>query len=168
MSKVTNHRTLGRAAEADAGDSRMHPVRLWRTVPAEDFDRSRRFAVGAYVASLANRGIEWRQAVAGDRACAVRIALRMQVPDEFSAEVDATMTLLAHCALGGSAAAALVLAHLLRRMPLDRPRRNRLATSWLVRNVGLGRNGIAAALMTHRGKSFPVSPEACGKKECRS
>jgi hypothetical protein len=168
MSKVTNHRTPDKTAEAIASDSSPHPLRLWRTIPAEDFDRSRQFAVGAYVASLTNRGIEWRHAVAGDRACAVRIAFRMEVPEEIDADVDATMTLLAHCALDGSAAAALVLAYLLRKMPLNGPLRNRLATSWLVRNVAPGRNGITAAPMKHRSANGFVTSGIRDEKECRS
>jgi hypothetical protein len=48
---------------------------------------------------------------------------------------DARMSLLLYSALNGSAAAALVLAHLLRKMPIDGTMKNRLATSWLVRNL---------------------------------
>jgi hypothetical protein len=78
---------------------------------------------------------EYRSAIAGDAACAARIALRMVVPDEIGYPTDARMTLLLHSALRGSAGAALVMAHMLRKMPLDHKLKNRLATSWLVRNL---------------------------------
>ena len=47
------------------------------------------------------------------------------------------MTVLLHNTLRGSAGAALVLSHLLRRMPIDRVLRRRLATSWLAHNLRL-------------------------------
>jgi hypothetical protein len=91
--------------------------------------------VCAYIVEFSPRDIEWREAIAGDAACAVRIALRMEIPDEVTYPVDARMSLLLYSALNGSAAAALVLAHLLRKMPLAGDMKNRLATSWPVRNL---------------------------------
>jgi hypothetical protein len=112
-----------------------YPCKLWRMLPAEAFDDYRRLAVCAYILEFSPRDVEWRKAIAGDAACAVRIALSMQIPDEVAYSVDARMSLLLYSALNGSAAAALVLAHLLRKMPLDGDIKNRLATSWLVRNL---------------------------------
>jgi hypothetical protein len=112
-----------------------YPCRLWRMIPADAFDESRRLAVCAYIVEFSPRDIEWREAIAGDAACAVRIALRMEIPDEVTYPVDARMSLLLYSALNGSAAAALVLAHLLRKMPLDGDMKNRLATSWPVLRV---------------------------------
>jgi hypothetical protein len=111
------------------------PHQLWRTIPADAFDEHRRLQVLGHVGEYLTTIKEWKEAIAGDAACAVRIALQIHIPDDrISYPVDARMTLLLHCALNGSAAAALVLAHLLRKMPLDNAHKNQLATSWLVRN----------------------------------
>jgi hypothetical protein len=131
--RKTKQKMLSETAAALA--KAPYPCRLWRMIPADAFDESRRLAVCAYIVEFSPRDIEWRKAIAGDAACAVRIALRMEIPDEVTYPVDARMSLLLYSALQGSAAAALVLAHLLRRMPLDGPLKNRLATSWLVRDL---------------------------------
>jgi hypothetical protein len=68
----------------------------------------------------------------------------MAVPDEITYPVDARMTLLVYSALNGSAAAALVLANLMRRMPIYGSHKNRLATSWLVRNLDMAHCDLAA------------------------
>jgi hypothetical protein len=131
--RKTKQKTLSETAAALAKEP--YPCRLWRMIPADAFDESRRLAVCVYIVEFSPRNIEWQNAIAGDAAYAVRIALRMEIPDEVTYPIDAGMTLLLYSALQGSAAAALVLAHLLRRMPLDGPLKNRLATSWLVRNL---------------------------------
>jgi hypothetical protein len=136
MNKIRRQKTLSESAEAIRAAG-PYPFELWRLIPAEEFDQSRKYAVAAYIAMCAVGDVEWRRAIAGDATCAIRIALRMEVPDEIFYPVDARMTLLVYAALNGSAAAALVLANLLRRMPLDGPDKNRLATSWLVRNLGI-------------------------------
>ena len=170
MSKITRttQRTLAETLEAIADDPTTYPFRLWRMVPAEDFDQSRRFGVGAHIAKCAIGDVEWRRAIAGDATCAIRIALRMEVPDEITYPVDATMTLLAYSALNGSAAAALVLRHLLRRMPIEGPLRDRLAKSWLVRNLGLASSDAAAAPRCRSRARRSSGSQPSGRKECRS
>jgi len=137
------------------------PQELWRTIPAQGFDEVRRLEVACHVGTFLTTIKEWKVAIAGDAASAVRIAMNMPIPtDNFDYPTDARMTLLLYSALKGSAAAALVLAHLLRKMPLDNSFKNRLATSWLVQNFRalpavtspeegprLGRRSIAAALL---------------------
>jgi hypothetical protein len=132
MSK-TKQKTLSETAAALA--KVPYPCRLWRMIPADGFGESNRLAVCAYIVETSPRNIEWRKAIAGDAAYAVRTALGMEIPDEVTYPVDAQMSLLLYSALNGSAAAALVLAHLLRKMPIERDIKNRLATSWLVRNL---------------------------------
>jgi hypothetical protein len=132
MSK-TKQKMLNETAAALAEEP--YPCRLWRMIPADAFGESSRLAVCTYIVEFSPRDIEWRKAIAGDAAHAVRIALGMEIPDEVTYPVDARMSLLLYSALNGSAAAALVLAHLLRKMPLDGHIKNRLATSWLVRNL---------------------------------
>jgi hypothetical protein len=132
MRKVRKQKTLAESAAVIAAAG-PRPFELWRLIPARAFDQSRKYAVGAYIGTCAAGDVEWRRAIAGDAACAVRLALRMEVPDEISYSIDARMTLLVFAALNGSPAAALVLANLLRRMPLDGPNKYRLADSWLAR-----------------------------------
>ena len=55
--------------------------------------------------------------------------------DHVTLEVDLAMSTLALCALEGSAGAALVLAHILRRTPLDHPFGKDIAASWLALNL---------------------------------
>jgi hypothetical protein len=74
------------------------------------------------------------------------------------------MTLLVHSALNGSAAAALVLANLLRRMPLDVRDKSRLATSWLVRCL---EKSDCDGSELHR-RQLHVRPAIDGRKENRS
>jgi hypothetical protein len=141
MSKI-KQKMLSETAAALAKEP--YPCRLWRMIPADAFNESHRLAVCAYIVEFSPRDIEWRRAIAGDAACAVRIALRMKIPDEVTYPVDARMSLLLYSAFNGSAAAALVLAHLLRKMPLDPPLKNQLAASWLVRDHPIGRPDIVA------------------------
>lgn len=138
------------------------PFELWRSIPAERFDLSRRFAVAAYLATCAGADVEWRRAIAGDATC----ALRMEVPDEITYNVDARMTLLLYCALDGGGEAALVLARLLRRMPIGEPLKERLATSWLVDKLSSARSASAASSRRHAG--VPARRRAFGGMEDRS
>jgi hypothetical protein len=70
------------------------------------------------------------------------LVLPCKAPERIGAKVDLPMTTLLNCAFG-NAAAALVLSHKLRRMPLDVGHRSRLATSWLAHNLRLGRGDDA-------------------------
>ncbi|MCP4617054.1 MAG: hypothetical protein GY844_11525 [Bradyrhizobium sp.] len=164
---TTGRQILDETAAIIAAAPTVYPFRLWRTIPAADYDLFRRLAVAAYVAECATGDVEWRRAIAGDATCAIRIALRMEVPDEITFPVDATMTLLMYSALDGSAAAGLVLAHLLRRMPIDAPLKHRLATSWLVRNLGLACPSIARP-RRRAAASRPAAAASLGRSECAS
>jgi hypothetical protein len=78
----------------------------------------------------------------------------MKIPDEITYPVDARMTLLAHTALNGSAGAALVLAHMLRQMPLEQKLKSRLATSWLTHNLLLAYPELAGTGRLRRRRSI--------------
>ena len=166
MGKITTagQGTLAETAAAIAAEPTVYPFRLWRTIPAADYDLSRRLAVAAYIAECASVDVEWRPVIAGDAKCAIRFALRMEVPDEVTHSVDATITLLVYAALDGSPAASLVLAHLLRRMPIDAPLKNRLATSWLVRNLGRACPDFAAP-RRRAGARRPAAAASLGRSE---
>jgi hypothetical protein len=131
MSKIIKQPTSEEPAK------KPEPYALWRILPAESFDVVRRLEVMCHVGLFTTNIKERKEAVAGDAASAVRIALQMKIPEEINYSVDARMTLLAHAALNGSAGATLVLSHMLRQMPLEPKLKNRLATSWLVRNLRL-------------------------------
>jgi hypothetical protein len=135
-----DHRGRDAAVEvAEDGASSEWPSTffLWRTVPAHDFDPARRAAVADCMRRTSSTIDVWRKAVGGDAASAMSLALRMGIPSEITIRTDFKMTVLLHSALGGSAGAALVLSSLLRRMPIDRVLRRRLATSWLAQNFRL-------------------------------
>lgn len=73
----------------------------------------------------------WRAAVTGDAAAAIGIVMTM-TPRHFGhLRFDLAATALAICAVNGSAAACLVMANLLRRIPDSGPTEAQLATSWL-------------------------------------
>jgi hypothetical protein len=132
MRKTTKQRTLSGTSAASTMKPQSYD--LWRKLRAEAFDEVRRLEVaghaGLYISSTGGA----QDHIVGDAAFAVKIALRTKIPREISYSVDAKMTLLLHCALNGSAAASLVLAHMLRRMPLEQKLKSRLATSWLTHN----------------------------------
>jgi hypothetical protein len=163
MSKITKQRTLSETAAALA--TKPRPYKLWRTLPAEAFDEGRRLEVMGHVGLYMSNIKEWEDAVAGDAACAVRIALSMEIPDEVTYPGDARMSLLLYCALNGSAGAALVLAHILCKMPLNTTVRNRLAMSWLVSNLGVVHPDIVVPPRQRSYARRPITALPLGKQE---
>ena len=137
-------------------------------LPAESFDEIRRLEVMCHVGLFMTNIKKWRGAIAGDAACAVGIALRMKIPDKINYPVDARMTMPTHTALNGSAGAALILAHILRQMPLDPKLKNRLATSWLVRNLRLAGGEGAQQSRNRIFVRRSIASELLGKTESGS
>ena len=162
MSKITKQRKLSETAEMLAA-RKPHPHELWRTRPAEDFDEVRKLEVACHIGMYMSTIKEYRNAIAGDAACAARIALRMEVPDEIDYPTDARMTLLLHNALRGSAGAALVMAHMLRKRPLDHELKNSLATSWLVRNLRHAGSGGKTGNGDHLPVRRSIASQLLGK-----
>jgi hypothetical protein len=152
MSKITKQRTLSETVAALA--AKPQPYQLWRMLPAEAFNEVRRLEVMSHVGLYMSNIKKWKDAVAGDAACAAKIALSMEIPDEIDYPVDARMTLLLYCALNGSAGASLVLAHMLRRMPLEQKLKSRLATSWLTHNLLLAYPELAGTGRLRRRRSI--------------
>jgi hypothetical protein len=143
-------------------------LQLWRTVPAHGFDAARRAAVTDCMRRTSSTIKVWRDAIGGDAASAIGLALRMDAV-RITPRTDLTMTVLLACALGGSAGAALVLSHLIRRMAIEGTAKGRLATSWLVRNLeaqllGFERPKAAPRLRLRRG----IAAQLLGKEEPRS
>jgi hypothetical protein len=128
----------GTAGAVEVGPSEPNPAaprayELWRTIPANDFDETHRSAIVEYIGTVP-KSKAWMGAIAGDALCAIRIAREIAFPiDGFTRPLDARLTLLLHCALTGSADAALALSSMLRRMPLDATVKKLLVASWIVR-----------------------------------
>jgi hypothetical protein len=106
----------------------------WRRIAAETFDDALKSDVHDCVGRISSTIPEWRNAIRGDAGAAVALVLRIKDPVIIGMKLDLAMTVLLRCAFD-DAAAALVLGHTLRRMPLDPHDRARLATSWLVHNI---------------------------------
>jgi hypothetical protein len=133
MRKITKQRKLSETAAMLAARG-PQPYELWRTLPASDFNEIRKLEVACHIGMFMTTIKEYRAAIAGDAACAAGIALRMVIPDKIDYPTDAWMTLLLHNVLMGSGDAALVMAYMLRKMPLDHKLKQRLVKSWLSRN----------------------------------
>jgi len=123
-------------------NEQAEPLSYWRTFKAEEFDETRKNEVADCVADIASTMPEWRAAIVGDAAAAIGLVLPSKPPKRIGLKVDLPMTTLLRCAFE-NAAAAFVLAHKLRQMPLDPVHRSNLATSWLVHNLWLGRRSFA-------------------------
>lgn len=113
----------------------------WRTFRAEQFDGKMVDDVAGCVAAISSTIPKWRAAVRGDAAAAIGLVLPFDEPQKIGIKVDLTMTTLLNVAFANPAA-ALVLSHTLRRMPLDAHLRARLASSWLAHNLWLGRRAV--------------------------
>jgi hypothetical protein len=123
---------------ADGGDNKW-PTTLsyWRRFAAEIFDDALKADVLDCVSRTSSTIPEWRKAILGDAGAAVALALRIKAPAVIGVKLDLAMTVLLRCAFD-DAAAAVVMSHVLRKMPLDPHDGGRLATSWLVHNIWLG------------------------------
>ncbi|TXG96852.1 MAG: hypothetical protein E6R08_08460 [Nevskiaceae bacterium] len=124
-------------------DDEAWPTALayWRTFRAEQFDGRMVDDVAVCVAAISSTIPKWRAAVRGDAAAAIGLVLPFDAPQKIGIKIDLTMTTLLNVAFANPAA-ALVLSHTLRRMPLDTHHRARLATSWLAHNLCLGRRAV--------------------------
>jgi len=134
---------------ATATENNERALEYWRTRPAFDFGATELEELETCVRSILSTDKDWRAAVRGDPAAAIRLALSQKPPELITLKTDLTMTVLLRRALD-NAAAALVLSLKLRSMPLDRFHRSRLATSWLVRNLYLSRDRAAFRSLSAR------------------
>jgi hypothetical protein len=91
-----------------------HPVRLWRYHLAQDYDVRTMRTMRASLARIAIVGERhWATAATGDAAAAVAVAFRHARGDDHRLR-DLSMTALALAGLGGSTAACVVMAKMLR------------------------------------------------------
>jgi hypothetical protein len=112
------------------------PLEWWRTMPADHLGETQRLHLGATLEKIwVMKDHQWLSAFRGDAPASIAIAIGAMPIDQVTLEVDLSMSALVLCALDGSAGAALVLAHILRRSALDHPFGKDLSASWLVFNL---------------------------------
>lgn len=122
------------ARRPDETEAWQDALSFWRGYPAEMYDRALKQQVRDCVAQISSTSEDWRAAVRGDAAAAIEIALRMRMPEEIDAPLDLTMTVLLAAAFE-DAAAASVMAHLVKHAPLDPIDRTGLCTSWQLHKI---------------------------------
>ena len=126
----TNRANDGTASRPAA--SRTPPIRWWRSMHADALRETETAAMCAALAKIELCGEpRWRPAMTGDVAAAIGMVMSMTPRHCGHLRFDLAATALAICAVNGSAAACLVMANVLRRMPGSGPAEARLATSWL-------------------------------------
>lgn len=116
--------------------SDVTPLAWWRTMPADhlgDVELTQLRATMEKISVMKDH--QWLSSLRGDAPASIANAIAAMPIDRVTLEVDLSMSALALCALEGSAGAALVLSHILRRTPLDHPFRRDLAASWLMLNL---------------------------------
>jgi hypothetical protein len=110
------------------------PTGWWRSVAAPNFHPMALGAMKAAVEKVEMLGEpSWRDAVAGDAAAAVGMAILFERQKAVPGKLDLVMTALVICACEGSGSACVVLSNIIKRLPHSTDREARVATSWLVR-----------------------------------
>src|SRR5688572_5075265 len=82
------------APRAQNENDRAAPLAYWRGFTAEMFDEALRCQVRDCVGRISWTTDEWRAAINGDAAAAVKVASRMPTPAEINSRLDVTMSLL--------------------------------------------------------------------------
>ena len=144
----------------NAGD--VTPLQWWRTMPADHLGDAQHLLLLSTLEKIdLLKKPAWRAALHGDAGARILIAYQTLPITTITFEIDLTMSALMACALGGNAAAALVLSHVLRLTPLDHPFGQELSASWLALNLQRALNrkaGIARSANT--GTRHPIDHRA--------
>lgn len=112
------------------------PLQWWRTLPADRLSDAQHLLLRATLKTISPlKGREWLGGLRGDAAASIAVALGCLPITTVTLEIDLAMSAMAAHALGGNAASALVLSHVLRHAPLDYPFARELAASWLALNL---------------------------------
>ena len=126
----------------------------WRTMPSDLLGDAEQLLLRDTIGKVGVlKGREWVSAMRGDAAASIAIALGALPISEISLEVDLAMTSLMSSALGGSAAAALVLSQVLQRCSLDHPFGKELSVSWLMFNLRSAMAGTAQVKALARSRN---------------
>lgn len=130
------------------------PLAWWRTMPADLLGAAEQQLLRDTIGKVGVlNGREWVSAMRGDAPASIAIALGALPISTITLEVDLAMTSLMSSALGGSAAAALVLSQVLQRCPLEHPFGKELSVSWLVFNLRRAMAGKAQVKAVARGRN---------------
>ncbi|MCF2521664.1 hypothetical protein [Bradyrhizobium sp. G127] len=115
------------------------PLQWWRTMPADQLGDAQHLLLRTTLQNIATfTGRQWLACLHEDAAACIKIALRAlgaRPITEIALEVDLAMSFLMASALGGNAGSALVLSHILRRVPINRGFAKKLSVSWLELNL---------------------------------
>jgi hypothetical protein len=144
------------------------PLEWWRTRPADHLGDAQRLHLRATVEKicvLKDRG--WLSALRGDAAASIAIAIGAMPIDHVSLEVDLAMSALVLCALEGSAGAALVLSHILRRTALEHPFGKDISASWLTLNLFRALAAKSRPATPHRRSKNANPPNNLETSSCR-
>jgi hypothetical protein len=110
------------------------PTKWWRSIAAPNFHSMALGAMKPAVEKVEMLGEPSRRdAVAGDAAAAVGLAILFDRQKATPGKLDLVMTALVVSACGGNAIASIVLANIIRRLPNAGKREARLASSWVMR-----------------------------------
>lgn len=111
------------------------PSAYWRILREDEFDDAHRAEVSTFLNNEAPCGSpDWQKAIAGDAAAAIAIALQHPLDGFPNEQTDMAMTAVLYCALNGDAAAAVMIADVVRSIPNGRLSA-RIRTSWLAANI---------------------------------
>ena len=138
------------------------PLEWWRTMPADHLGDDRHQILGGTLEKVClMQDRRWLSVMHGDAAASIAVAIETVPIHQITFEVDLVMTVLMFHALRNSAGAALVLAHILRRAPLDHPFAKELSVSWLTLNLrrALNRRGHPTKTGSNLTFSTAASPE---------
>jgi hypothetical protein len=112
------------------------PLEWWRTMPADHLGDAQRLHLRTTMEKISvMNDHRWLSALRGDAAASIAIAIGAMPIEQVTLDVDLAMSALALCALEDSAGAALVLAHVLKRTPLNHPFGKDISASWLALNL---------------------------------
>jgi hypothetical protein len=136
MINSNNLHTQEHRQEAKIGKRQAGASALWREKVAYRFNDADTVAVK----ELLNKAVllnepKWAEARKGDAATAIALAVAEWPVINISPRVDLIMSAILFAGMTGSAAAAVVLAHVLRQLPGGRKIHKRIAASWLTRNL---------------------------------
>ena len=104
------------------------------------------------------KNCQWLSAMRGDAAAGIAVVIEAMPITQITLKIDLAMTALMSCALDGNAGATLVLAHVLRRAPLEHPFAQELSISWLALNLRRARRMKRRPVAAHP-KSISPDPE---------
>jgi hypothetical protein len=132
--KVSTNRRSAITANGVSVAPGCSPTRWWRGIAAPNFHVMALGAMQAAIEKVEMLGEpRWRDAVTGDAAAAVGMAILFDRQKATPGKLDLAMTALVICACEGNATACVVLSNIIRRLPNSGGREARVATSWLIR-----------------------------------